>query len=89
MCEIHPLLVTSTAHVTDEEAQILTDHGYSRDQFGWFFYVGNEEYDALPEIVRKSRGLFAVILCARVNGCPYVLLDRDAEVLPGVPIYDW
>jgi hypothetical protein len=86
---IASLLVTSTSHVTDEEAQVLTDHGYCRDQSGWFFYVGGEEHDALPEIVGKSRGLFAVILCARVNGCDYVLLDCNAETLPGVPIYDW
>jgi hypothetical protein len=89
MCEIQRLLVTSTSHVTDPEAQILTHHGYRRDEYGWFFYVGSDEHDALPEIVRKSRGLFAVILCARVNGCSYVLLDRDAEPLPGVPLYDW
>ena len=40
MGEIQLLLVTSTSHVTDQEAQALTDHGYSRDQSGWFFYVG-------------------------------------------------
>ena len=89
MGEIQQLLVTSTSHVTDQEAQTLTDHGYSRDQCGWFFYVGGEDHDTLPEIARKSRGLFAVIFCARVNGCHYVLLDRDAETLPGVPVYDW
>ena len=89
MAEIHRLLVTSTAHVTDHEAQLLTDHGYRRDQSGWFFYVGEEGYDSLPEIARKSRGLFGVIFCARLDGCAYVLLDRDAETLPGVAIYDW
>ena len=66
---IASLLVTSTSHVTDDEAQVLTHHGYCRDESGWFFYVGGEEHEALPEIVRKSRGLFAVILCARINGC--------------------
>ena len=89
MYEIHSVLLTSTSHVTDHEAQVLTDHGYSRDQSGWFFYVGGDEYDALSEIPRKSQGLFAVILCARVNGCQYVLLDRDAEPIAGFPIYDW
>jgi len=83
------LLLTSTSHVTADEAQVLSDCGYCRDETGWFFYVGGVEHEALPEIVRKSRGLFAVILCAHANGCPYVLLDRDAETLPGVPIYDW
>jgi hypothetical protein len=89
MGEIQQLLVTTTSHVTDQEAQALTDHGYSRDQYGWFFYAGGETHYVLPEIVRRSRGLFAVILCARVNACDYVLLDRDAETLPGVPTYDW
>jgi hypothetical protein len=89
MSHVQRLLVTSTAHVTDQEAQLLTDHGYGRDAYGWFLYVGEEGHTAVPEIVRKSRGLFAVILCARVNGCPFVLLDRDAEPIPGVPVYDW
>ena len=79
MGEIQQLLVTSTSHVTDQEAEALTDHGYSRGQYGWFFYVGGDDRDTLPEIAGKSRGLFAVILCARVNGCHYVLLERDAE----------
>jgi hypothetical protein len=89
MGEIQLLLVASSSHVTDQEAQALTDHGYGRDWYGWFFYVGGEEHPALPEITRKSRGLFAMILCARVNGCHYVLLDREADTIPGVPIYDW
>ena len=88
MGEIQLSLVTSSSHVTDTEAQALTDHGHE-ERYGWFFYVGGEEHEALPEIAGKSRGLFAVILCARVNGCHYVLLDREAETLPGVPIYDW
>jgi len=89
VAEIHRLLVTSTAHVTDHEAQLLTGRGYCRDQSGWFFHVGDEGHDSLPEIAQKSLGLFAVILCARLNDCDYVLLDCDAKALPGVPTYDW
>jgi hypothetical protein len=87
--EVHSLLVASTAHVTPQEAQALTDHNYGRDEWGWFFYVGPRGGSVLPELDPLSNGLSEVVRQARVRGCFYVLLDRDADPLHGVPTYDW
>ena len=87
--EICPLLIASTAHVTVGEPQALTDHGYSRGEYGWLFYVGQPGEPVLSEIEPVSAGLAEVIRRARVEGCPYVLLDRDAGILPDAPTYDW
>jgi hypothetical protein len=87
--EICPLLIASTAHVTVGEAQALTDHGYSRGECGWLFFVGQPGDPVLSEIEPVSAGLAEVIRRARKEGCPYVLLDRDAGILPDVPTYDW
>ena len=87
--EICPLLIASTAHVTVGEAQALTDHGYSRGEYGWFLYVGQPGEPVLSEIEPVSAGLAEVIRRARVEGCHYVLLDRDAGILPDAPTYDW
>ena len=84
-----PLVIASTAHVTVGEAQALTDHGYSRGEYGWFFYVGQYGDPVLTDIEPVSAGLVEVIRRARREGCPYVLLDRDAGILPDAPTYDW
>ena len=87
--EIHSLLVASTSHVTAEEAQALTGHGYSRGESGFFFYVGQREDSALAEIEPLSDGLAGVVRYARELRCLYVLLDRDAEAITQVTTYEW
>ena len=82
-------LIASTAHVTVGEAQALTDHGYSRGEYGWLFYVGQPGEPVLSEIEPVSAGLAKVIRRARQECCLYVLLDRDAGILPDAPTYDW
>jgi hypothetical protein len=87
--EIHSMMVVSTAHVTLEEAEALTENGYNRGVFGWLFYVGNPEAPVLSDLGTLSTGLSEVIRGARARGCTYVLLDRDADPLDGAAIYDW
>jgi hypothetical protein len=87
--EVHSLLVASTAHVTPQEAQALTDHNYGRGEWGWFFYVGPRGGSVLPELDGLSNGLNEVVRRARARGCFYVLLDRDANPLNGIPTHDW
>lgn len=87
--EVHSLLVASTAHVTPQEAQALTVHNYARGECGWFFYVGPRGSSVLPELGSLSDGLGEVVRRARARGYFYVLLDRDADPLDGVPTYDW
>jgi len=83
------MMVTSTAHVTLEEGEALTESGYDRGVFGWLFYVGQPGVPVLADLGTLSTGLNEVIREARVRGCTYVLLDRDASPLDGIPIYDW
>jgi hypothetical protein len=83
------LLVASTAHVTAEEAQFLTDHGYARGQYGFFFYAAGEPNVVLTELGALSGGLQGVIREAHGRGCQYVLLDRDGPLVSGIPIYPW
>ena len=75
--------------MTVGEAQALTDHGYSCGEYGWLFYVGQPGEPILSEIESVSAGLAEVIRRARREGCPYVLLDRDADFLADAPTYDW
>jgi hypothetical protein len=82
------LLVASTAHITAEEAQSLTDHGYARGEYGFFCYVASSNA-VLSELGGLSEGLRGIIEEARRRGCTYVLLDRDGPTVSGIAIYSW
>jgi len=86
---IHAMMVVSTQHVTVEERDILDAQGYSRGEYGWLIWVGREKDFPIPEIPRPSEGLRGVIERARAVQCTYVLMDRDADTLPDLPVYDW
>jgi hypothetical protein len=83
------LLVASTAHVTAEEAQSLTDHGYARGECGFFFYAGGDFNAVVTELGVLSEGLQGVIREAHGRGCQYVLLDRDGPLVSGIATYSW
>ena len=83
------LLVASTAHVTAEEAQSLTDHGYARGECGFFFYAAGDLNVVVTELGVLSEGLQGVIREALGRGCQYVLLDRDGPLVSGIATYSW
>src|SRR5690606_27474651 len=88
--EVVRTLIATTGHVTREEAKVLDEAGYSRGEYGWLLYVsGIEDLPVIPEIESPSEGLAGAIARARELGCRYLLLDRDADALEGVPVYDW
>lgn len=89
--EIERILVATTAHITREEARKLDLGNYSRGDTGWLIYVNHpSDYRSqIPEISQPSEGLAGAIAQARALGCAYLLLDRDADALEGVPTYDW
>lgn len=87
--EIAKMLIASTAHVTDRERATLDENGYSRGEYGWLIYTGEPGDSVLPEFDELSPGLTGVLEAARRTDCRYVLLDRDADELAGVPTYNW
>lgn len=68
--EIHSMMVASTAHITLEEAEALTENGYNRGVFGWFFYVGQRGDPVLEDLRHFERWLKRVDLrgsCPRMH----------------------
>jgi hypothetical protein len=92
------MLVLSTAHIsestndmfdfnTDDVPQFFPKHpwGSPSEGLGWLIpIVGNEPFPhTCPEDLRAIRAL------AEANGCTWIMLDRDADVVDGLPIYEW
>ena len=90
MSAVRCFLDLSTAHLSEEDRTLLDacaghDTGEvlcARTPYGWFVYANEER----PEISDTLWGLFQA---ARERGCEYLLLDRDAPVLPDLAVFEW
>jgi hypothetical protein len=93
--EIRRFVVISTAHVSETTARRLDNTpakewpcaGGPYGEYGWLVYVHDENAgvgrDAIPT------DLFEAMCWARKQGCDYVLFDCDADMIEGLPTYDW
>lgn len=94
MPRIRQILDLSTSHLPfDHWATVLdTVEGvvaYELD-YGWLMWVPDDPDDSdegdghvLPGSILKIQRY------ARKHGCDYVLFDRDAEVDPALPTWEW
>lgn len=88
---VRTFLDLSTAHLPEHLCQNLGGYSSIRaweTEYGWFMWAPGDidddpDYDDVPDEVR------AIWRFARAHGCHYVLLDRDAEILDGLPSWDW
>lgn len=100
---LRKFLDASTAHVSEESAKWLDEQGrlaaavntdddehpaihVGRLVTGWFFYADPED---APSADPVPADVVALMREARKRGCHYVLLDRDAPEIDGLPVYEW
>lgn len=86
-------LDASTAHMTKADADKLQIRAIicdPHDEYGYWVHVCEDPAD---EISLKVAGMSAefrgVITYARTHACNWVLFDRDAEHIPGLPVFNW
>jgi hypothetical protein len=88
---IEKMMCLSTAHITPDIAKQLDHMGYDdtiiypHGEHGWLFVVPEEiaERGALP------KELADCLDHAVRNGCHWLLIDQDAEIIDGLSTYDW
>lgn len=93
--DITKCLTVSTAHVSEQTAAKLKYEPtmnqlwisvYEKGEYGFWIYV--PEY--LPEMaVNIPEDLFRCLSLAQRNGCEWLCLDCDGEVLESLAVYDW
>lgn len=92
--ELYNIVHISTAHISKKTADMLEQEGvtnglgisvYEKLGYGWFIYVptGDITESSLPEDLK------ACLLFAQNMGCAWLCLDRDAEMVDGLSIYEW
>jgi hypothetical protein len=95
---IRNFLDCCTSHVSKETADWLDARGSEtagRDgsnrayvgttPYGWFVYADTEagKAECFPD------DLVTVFAHATGKGCEYILLDRDADTIDGLPVFEW
>lgn len=96
MTEISKIMTISTANVSPETREMLDEivknYADGRDPepdllviaklgYGWFVFADIEPPEHTPE------DLAMCMNAARQDGCEWLCLDRDGEVLEGLPAY--
>ncbi|NKX37329.1 hypothetical protein HGG70_05195 [Rhodobacteraceae bacterium R_SAG4] len=87
---IERILVLSTAHMSEEESKLFeeTQHmlipAFKRDE-GFIFHTSTVGicYDKL------SPGWAQIYQIATERNCAWIMFDRDADVIDGIPTFDW
>lgn len=98
--EIHRIPFISTAHLTQDVADMFTQQGDDNPwcpcagfEYGYFLFLDALENDDTVETPRclidirdwlSSQEEAGVVFNSR-----WVRLDRDAAPVPGLPTYDW
>ncbi len=82
---VRRFLDVSTAHLPEPLVHNLDRHPGIRayeNEYGWFMYAHEGPGEHVPaEVVTLMR-------FARAHGCDYILLDRDSEIIDGLPSWD-
>lgn len=86
--QVDRVLRASTSHMPDLNEDLSTWHWGELQSLGhiWFF-----AYEEDCEIDGKPMPKWLLNLCIKARdeyGCNWVLLDPDAECIPGLPTYD-
>jgi hypothetical protein len=91
--EGYKLLALSTGHLTEAVSKLLTaapeDAGVLVAPFEYGFFVSAKLAPDPENGPAEYASLWAVCAFARAQGYQYVLLDRDAEVVPELEAYEW
>lgn len=90
---IEKMLTISTFHISKRTAHLIGLEQiplviYPKDGYGWFLYLDlesceKEELSSIPE------DLWKIISFAKMQGCNWLCLDCDGEMLKQLPVFDW
>lgn len=91
-----------TSHVTvkdqaklDDEHNCFADVGprKSNHEYGWIIFLGHpeqvEEFSTAAKRAGMSKAFCDVIKYALKRKCSLIQFDRDADIIPGLPTFEW
>lgn len=97
--EVHRLLALSTVHVSESSREWLTEQAnldggfslvvYEKSIYGWFIPIidKSELIDTGFRVEGIPQDVQDVLKFAHQNGCTWLMFDRDADQVEGLPVY--
>ena len=95
--EISKMLTISTAHISTETAakldltqEVNGDIGivyFNKGDYGWFIWLSDDDF--YYEDKKIPSDLLDVMKFAKNNGCSWLCLDCDGEILNCLKTFDW
>ena len=92
---VYEYLDASTGHITYEDAEILNRIADGeliiQREHGWWIWVSDERYLREEHYGDRdlSKSFFELLEYASDTGCYWLLLDNDANTIPGLTVHDW
>lgn len=91
--DIEKVLTLSTAHLTKATGDLMSDEPERlamtiwNAEYGWFLYAGAA--NPLPDRYVIPDDLAACMALATREGCTWLRLDRDGDLVEELPEYEW
>ena len=91
---IRRVLVLSTAHLPEHlgRHRLCDEDGvvaYDLDGYGWLMWVPPDPDSHAADYSGPPAEVLTIQRYARQRGCDYVLLGQDADIIDGLPTWDW
>lgn len=78
------MMIASSGHIKLKDNDWAKDNAHMKSDFSYLFSVPQVEYEEnMPQSIAFLLGI------AASNGYEWLLLDCDADVIEGIPCYDW
>jgi transcriptional regulator with XRE-family HTH domain len=96
--EVAPMLVLSTAHVSEETARWLDDQClaplpplviYDKGGFGWMIPIYDDLLTEVSESPEVPRDLIEVLTFANAHRFTWLMFDRDADQVESLKRFEW
>ncbi|MFN8463971.1 MAG: hypothetical protein U0X20_00410 [Caldilineaceae bacterium] len=94
--ELHSILILSTSHITEEDADLIAGEifpGKGGDEVSLLVYCGTmEDQEPVVETAVSagySSAFAEAVQLARRLGCRYLLFDNSGPTVDNLPSFDW
>lgn len=85
-------LLDKWAAITADPHALAPLHVYAKSEYGWYIIVPQDDFAEKAKELREAGASTSLVRLLRAladDGFTLLCLDRDGEVLPEFPKFDW
>ena len=89
---ISKTLNVSTGNMAEDDKNYLEkENSFSVGNFyyGFFIHIASFSNKGFAARNKYSKAFHNVVALAKKLDCDYICFDRDADLIPGLPVFNW